>query len=151
MQNGFGVPAAAGPQGQVVYATTPTLAPIVPPPVVTNPSLPATDNNGDEFTSTVERILAASESREDNHLTAKDLSDLSVLCTMQSTRKRALDADLGFADVNSDLTGQLVESLQKHVVLAAGVDFVQEGYNALRKLNETDGATGTIEKVRTYT
>jgi hypothetical protein len=95
----------------------------------------SSDTTTDVFTSTIERILQTSESRGESHLqpfTAKELSALSALCTQQSSRKGSLDADLGFADVDASLAGQLVEGLQKHVTLASSIDFVQKGYKALQ-------------------
>lgn len=85
-----------------------------------------------DFTGTVERILQASEGR---HLTSKELSALSVLCTTQSSSKRGLDDDLGFSDVDPNTTGQLVEALQAHAALASSVDFVGDGLKVVQQVN----------------
>mmetsp|Transcript_2215 Transcript_2215/g.6332 ORF Transcript_2215/g.6332 Transcript_2215/m.6332 type:complete len:765 (+) Transcript_2215:157-2451(+) len=87
-------------------------------------------DEGDAFSSTVERILAAAEDRG-GHLIQSDMSALSDLCQRQKNRQ-SLNDGLGFADVDSNLTGQLVESLQKDVTTAASIDFVQAGYKALQ-------------------
>lgn len=141
MPNGLAsLPMAAGPQA-MMDSKMPAVANSVPP------SNASSSNNDDYFTNAVERILSALESRSDEHLTAKDLSDLSMLCTLQyNNRNQGLNVDLGFADVDPSLTGQLVEALQKHVALATTVDFVQEGYQVIHQVH--DGAVHSIEAVR---
>lgn len=101
----------------------------------------------DEFSNTIERIMANVEAQEEEDggsspmgpLTAADLKDLSLLCSIQSSRKRAIsDDDLGFADVDPSLTGQLIECLQKQVILASAVDLVSEGHAVIQKIHERE-------------
>ncbi|KAL3921434.1 MAG: hypothetical protein SGILL_002747 [Bacillariaceae sp.] len=125
-------------------------------------------NNSDsegEFSTTVERILSTLEQRGENHdpaqgpLTRLELSKLSELCAQQqqlfgsSNNKGAaaasqaiLDNDLGFADVDPDMIGELVEYLEKHVALASGVNIVQASYHAIRSVRSDSGDVSSMNK-----
>ena len=102
----------------------------------------------------VERILANAEHRqEDNNsgqgpLSPSELSNLSVLCSMQTSRKQGIADDLGFADVDPDMIGQLVELLEKHVTMASNLDVFRDAFHFLKSRKSTaDGVS--IDQVRT--
>lgn len=123
-----------------------------------------------DFSDTVERILSTLEQRGDDHdpahgpLTRAELSKLSLLCAQQqqlfsgttskprttgsaSKADSILDEDLGFADVDADMIGQLVEYLEKHVALASVVNIVQASYNAIQSLRSGSGQVTTMLQV----
>eukprot|EP00934_Nitzschia_sp_Nitz4_P001911 Nitzschia sp. Nitz4//scaffold222_size33694//5413//10644//NITZ4_007861-RA/size33694-augustus-gene-0.23-mRNA-1//-1//CDS//3329542588//1911//frame0 len=84
----------------------------------------------DDCSVTMERIVSAAELRG-NHpilgpLQASELSALSRLCAYLREKHEGLSNDLGFADADANLTGQLVGLLQTQISLAANVDLIQE-------------------------
>jgi hypothetical protein len=90
-----------------------------------------------DYSGTVEKILSQVDHRgEGAHepLTIYEISALSNLCSVQS---RPLE-DLGFADVDPDVTGSLVELLSKHVAAAATVDIVSETYAMTQKIKQRE-------------
>ena len=117
------------------------------------------------FSDTVERILSTLEQRGEDHdpahgpLTRAELSSLSVLCAQQQqmfSKKKSdtlggaaaiLDDDLGFADVDADMIGELVEYLEKHVALASAVNIVQSSYDAIRSLRSGSSEVASMNKV----
>ena len=52
------------------------------------------------------------------------------------------------------MMAQLVEYLEKHVAIAAGIDFIQSAYDTIQKLKSKDGKKETgcknIDEVRYY-
>ena len=106
----------------------------------------ATPPSSDNFSGTVERILTVAEPRESSPpFLAAEISSLSVLCSVQSSRKGLAD-DLGFADVDPDMTGQLVEYLVKHVAVASSIEVNKEAYSVIRKIKSQEVAF-TIDQV----
>ena len=136
----------------------------------------------DDTTTIVERILCAIEQRGEGHrpslgpLANVEIVRLSMLCA-ELTEQRInginntnnniggggdgdgdgdciLNEDLGFADVDADMMAQLVEYLEKHVAIAAGIDFIQSAYDTIQKLKSKDGKKETgcknIDEVRYY-
>jgi hypothetical protein len=90
-----------------------------------------------DYSGTVEKILSQVQHRgEGAHepLTSYEISALSNLCSVQTSPLE----DLGFADVDSDVTGQLVELLGKHVVAAASVNMVSETYAVTQKIKRRE-------------
>lgn len=71
-------------------------------------------------------------------MTAGELQALSELSATQSSMQQGgkLTDDLGFADVDAELVGQLVGMLEKHVVAASSIDIIQKSYNAAKKIRE---------------
>ena len=57
--------------------------------------------------------------------------------------------DLGFADVDPDVIGQLVMYLEKHVTLAASVDVIQESYGVAKQLQSQESPV-SMEEVRSH-
>jgi hypothetical protein len=125
---------------------------------------PSNTNGSIDFSKTVERILSTLEQRGEDHdpehgpLTRTELSKLSLLCTHQQQQRfgggneatRAdsiLNNDLGFADVDVEMIGQLVEYLEKHVALASVVNIVQACYQAIQSLRSGSGEVTSIQKV----
>lgn len=134
-----------------------------------------------DFSSTIERIVSTLEQRGDNHnphhgpLNDSEISKLSMLCSQQTehlrsinnhnkakenygsgTQSHILNDDLGFADVDADMMGELVEYLEKHVALASGIDLIQSSYRMIQTLKaSSDGkqkkGQRDIDEVRTNT
>ncbi|KAL3916072.1 MAG: hypothetical protein SGILL_005346, partial [Bacillariaceae sp.] len=57
-----------------------------------------------------------------------------------------LNDDLGFADVDAEIIGQLIEFLEKHVALASNVNLVQASYKALQELQSGSGSHRSIQE-----
>lgn len=127
---------------------------------MTRRSSTTSSNGQDEFTDTIERILAAQDSREEEAnlgssnnsssmgpLTQAEISKLSMLCTLQSSRRRSLSGDLGFADVDPELVAELVTLLGKHVNLASNVDLITAAYQAIQQ-SQARGSRANVEQVR---
>jgi hypothetical protein len=92
-----------------------------------------------DFSATVERILASAEHRESSPpMLGTEMSQLSMLCSLQASRNRGIVDDLGFADVDPDLTGQLVETLEKHVALASSVELNKQAYTIIQKIKNKE-------------
>jgi hypothetical protein len=111
------------------------------PPAVANNGRAAAANKDDDFTGIVERILIRANQRESDGppLTANDISALSRLCSAQSSnRLQGMSDDLGFADVDPDETGQLVEYLEKHVAVASNIDVIRESYSIIQKIKNKE-------------
>jgi hypothetical protein len=110
------------------------------PPAVANNGRAA--NKDDDFTGIVERILTMADQRETDGppLTPSDISTLSMLCSAQSSNRllQGMVDDLGFADVDPDETGQLVEYLEKHVALASNIDVIRESYSIIQKIKNKE-------------
>jgi hypothetical protein len=92
---------------------------------------------------TVERILSTAEQREapshQGPFTANEVSNLSRLCSLQSSKRQGISSDdLGFADVDPDMTGQLVEYLEKHVALASGLDLIRESFAHIQRIKNKE-------------
>ena len=117
-------------------------------------------NNQDGFTDAIERILAAQDSREEEEnlgtssssvskgpLTHSEISKLSMLCTLQSSRKKSISSDLGFADVEPDLVAELVTLLEKHVNLASNVKVIRAAHQAIQQ-TQVRGNRVSVDQVR---
>ena len=88
------------------------------------------------FTETVGRIIDQVNCREDeiNHhepLTYSEILHLSELCSVKVVDEQDL---LGFADVDADMTEQLLGLLEKHVAAAASINLVEESLTTLQKI-----------------
>jgi hypothetical protein len=138
-------------------------------PPVRNSNVGNSSSNAD-FSSTVERILAALGQRGEDHdphhgpLHKMELSRLSMLCTKQQQlgtnsnqgtiasttddKNVLLDDDLGFADVDADMMGELVEYLEKHVALASTINLIRSTHKAVQHLKSGEGGESDIEEVR---
>lgn len=119
-------------------------------------SKPTTEGN-DDFSLTVERILSTAEQREapshQGPFTANEVSNLSRLCALQSSKRQGSSSDdLGFADVDPDMTGQLVEYLEKHVALASGLDLIRESFAQIQRIKnkETKFTMDRVSPPRTF-
>jgi hypothetical protein len=126
-----------------------------------------------DFSSTVERILSNLEQRGDDHpahhgpLLQIELSKLSMLCTQQQQQQQqhsrssnkketaatssedngnVLDNDLGFADVDVDMTLEIVGYLEKHVALASGINIVQSTFQEIQRI-QAGGGNKNIDQV----
>ena len=87
---------------------------------------------GNDFSNVIETILNAAELRDSSPpLWYKEISQLSMLCELQSSRKGGIADDLGFADVDPDLIVSLMETLEKHVASASSVEIHKEAMAAL--------------------
>jgi hypothetical protein len=103
-----------------------------------------------DFSGTVERILAVAEQRESSPpFLGTEMSQLSMLCSLQSSRQsgRGIADDLGFADVDPDMSGQLVETLEKHVAMASSVELNKQAYAIVQKIKNKEYKF-TIDQVR---
>ena len=101
---------------------------------------PSTDN----FSETVERLLTTLEHRPNGKLTAPELSQLSMLCSLPTTSE-----DLGFADVDADMMGQLVQQLEKQVALVSNINLLQLTFGVFQK--SKSGESKSVDHVRNTT
>ena len=116
---------------------------------------PASENasrQGDDYSYAIEKILSMAEQREETApLTQSDLSTLSNLCAVHSSKMKQErlrdDDDMGFADVDTDWICQLVGYLEKHIVAASNIDVIQETYSAIQKIRSKK-ASFTFDQVR---
>jgi hypothetical protein len=127
-----------------------------------NRSRSSTSSNALDFSDTVEWILSAVEKRGENHdphngpLNRTEMSKLSVLCSQQqnsikvtgTVNQAVLNEDLGFADVDVEQVGQLVEYLEKHVAMASNINLVQLSYEATKKMKGEEAGYPNLEEVR---
>jgi hypothetical protein len=106
--------------------------------------------SGSDFSTVVERILSTAERRESSLLTSGELQALSELSAAQSSMQQGgkLADDLGFADVDTDLIGQLVGTLEKQVVAASAINIIQLSYNAAKAI-QTKQSPGNNSKLTT--
>jgi hypothetical protein len=131
----------------------------------------ARSSNTSDFSSAMERILATLEERGDYHkpnhgpVSPAELSMLSILCTLQQQRygttlkiaesstaendgsDNGLEDYLGFADVDTDTTLQIVEYLERNVSLASGVNLVQSAFQEIQRI-DPDGGRKNVDQVR---
>ena len=133
----------------------------------------SSSSNGLDYSDTVESILAALEKRGDNHdphhgpLNRTEMSKLSVLCSQQQQQQQqqtikangnndntrvggqaVLNEDLGFADVDVELVGELVEFLEKHVALASNINLIQSSYDIIKKIKSKGAGYSNFDEVR---
>jgi hypothetical protein len=131
----------------------------------------SSSSNGLDFSDTVESILAALEKRGDNHdphhgpLNRTEMSKLSMLCSQQQQQQQTIKAngnndktriggqvvlneDLGFADVDVELVGELVEFLEKHVALASNINIIQSSYDIVKKIKSKGARYSNFDEVR---
>jgi hypothetical protein len=115
------------------------------PPAVSTTNAAA---SGSDFSTVVERILSTADRRESSLLTPGELQALSELSATQSSMQQGgkLADDLGFADVEPDLIGQLVGTLEKQVVAASGINIIQLSYNAAKAI-QTKQSPGNNSKL----
>jgi hypothetical protein len=115
------------------------------PPAVSTTNAAA---SGGGFSTVVERILSTAERRESSLLTPGELQALSELSAAQSSMQQGgkLADDLGFADVDPDLIGQLVGTLEKQVVAASAINIIQLSYNAAKAI-QTKQSPGNNSKL----
>jgi hypothetical protein len=115
------------------------------PPAVSTTNAAA---SGSDFSTVVERILSTAERRESSLLTSGELQALSELSAAQSSMQQGgkLADDLGFADVDPDLIGQLVGTLEKQVVAASSINIIQLSYDAAKSI-QTKQSQGNKSKL----
>jgi len=116
-----------------------------------------TNTNERIFTDTIERILSMAEGR-DGYMSDQDLQALTDLCTRQHEGLRVQSSQgsfqrgsfLGFADVDISWMGQVVEGLQRLIVGASSVDWIQAGYQGIQACKDDDGDLDNFESVGTH-
>jgi hypothetical protein len=133
----------------------------------------SSSSNGLDFSDTVESILATLEKRGDNHdphhgpLNRTEMSKLSMLCSQQQQQQQqqtikangnndktrtggqvVLNEDLGFADVDVELVGELVEFLEKHVALASNINIIQSSNDIAKKIKAKGARYSNFDEVR---
>ena len=120
------------------------------PPTMNNGAPPAPPAAENDFSFAVERVLSYAEQRQSSPpLSSQELSTLSTLCQVQASRKGGIADDLGFADVDPDMTGQLVELLEKHVAMASSIELNKEAYTIFRKSKNKE-IDLTVDQVRFF-
>ena len=108
--------------------------------------VPMTGEQHDKFVDTVGRIVLRVNMAEGHEgspdkknaplegqgpLTAQELSELSLLCTLQTTLKEN-DNDIGFANVEGDQLSNLIELLDEHVNLAVGAQIICKALEVMK-------------------
>jgi hypothetical protein len=81
--------------------------------------------------------------KNENHNTTTD--ETTQQSHMFNTTDDDDDIDLGFANVDADVMGELVEYLEKHVALASGIDLIQSSYKIIHALKEEGSSSSQKE------
>ena len=129
-----------------------------------NADVSMTEKQHDKFVDTVGRIVLRvnmveghegspekknTPSEGQGPLTSHELSELSLLCTLQTTLSRENDSStpLGFANVEGDQLANLIELLDKHVNLAVGVQIIRDALEVMKKEESPSKASICLKKV----